>query len=54
MADKDKKEGEGGEEEKKDDKKGKGKDEEEEPGCCESCWNGYCACVVWTCKVSFS
>jgi len=41
----DKKEGE-------DDKKGKGKDEEEEEGCCEACWNGYCACVVWTCKVN--
>jgi hypothetical protein len=27
-------------------------EEEEDQGySCGSCWNGYCACVVWTCKV---
>jgi hypothetical protein len=31
----------------------KAKEEEEELGCCAKCWYGYCAIVVWTCKVLF-
>ena len=28
------------------------KDEEEDDGyTCGKCWNGYCACNVWICKV---
>lgn len=26
-------------------------DEEDEGYSCGKCWDGYCACVVWSCKV---
>ena len=52
MSDKDKKDEnkDDKKDEKKDDKKDN-KDEEEELNCCQACWYGYCACVVWTVKV---
>jgi hypothetical protein len=38
---------------KKEEKKKDNKEEEEDEGySCSACWNGYCACVVWTCKVN--
>lgn len=36
---------------KPDDKKDNKDEEEEEGYSCKSCWAGYCACVIWTCKV---
>ena len=52
MTDKEKGKSDENKEGEDDGKKKKGKaDEEEEEGCCSACWNGYCACVVWTCKV---
>jgi hypothetical protein len=39
---------------KPDDKKDKGGDDEEEQGySCKSCWAGYCACIIWICKVFY-
>jgi hypothetical protein len=36
---------------KPDDKKDSKDEEEEEGYSCKSCWAGYCACVIWICKV---
>jgi hypothetical protein len=32
-------------------KGGADEEEEDEGYSCKKCWYGYCACVVWTCKV---
>ena len=32
-------------------KAGNDEEEEDEGYSCGKCWDGYCACVVWTCKV---
>ncbi len=42
-------------EEKKADPIDKTKDveEEDEGYTCKKCWYGYCACVVWICKVHY-
>jgi hypothetical protein len=36
---------------KPDDKKDNKDEEEDEGYSCKSCWAGYCACVIWICKV---
>lgn len=35
----------------KPDDKNKNSEEVDEGYSCSSCWSGYCACFVWTCKV---
>jgi hypothetical protein len=33
----------------------KTKEVEEDDGySCKKCWYGYCACIVWVCKVIFT